>query len=92
MGITRSTADGDRATNTPTVVLICECTNDTHHNMEGPQMDTPVGTPKPVTARAGGPYRCKACPPKHYFGIRVETGQTVPVCPNCKKRIEAVTR
>jgi len=55
-------------------------------------MDTPVGTPKPVTARAGGPYRCKACPPKHYFGIRVETGQTVPVCPNCKKRIEAVTR
>lgn len=40
---------------------------------------------EPVVAKAGGPYVCKAEPPKRYFGILVEPGAFVPVCPNCKK-------
>lgn len=40
---------------------------------------------KPVNGKAGGPYSCKECPPKHLFSILVERGMNPPQCPNCKK-------
>ncbi len=40
---------------------------------------------RPVIAKAGGPYVCKGEPAKRYFGVLVETGAAVPVCPHCKK-------
>lgn len=40
---------------------------------------------QPVTAKTGGPYVCKSEPSKRYFGILVEPGALVPLCPHCKK-------
>jgi rubrerythrin len=38
------------------------------------------------------PYRCSACPERHYYGILVAKDQKPPRCPNCRRTVVPVRK